>query len=106
MANFNIQLMLIDFSCKVFGIAYAWLSLQKEITIMKRMIAMFIAALLLVMIIPQNAYAAEQITPSGISYDDIGIEIDSYMKEYEVGLVSVGTCVLSRNFLFGYQLCN
>lgn len=63
---------------------------------MKKMIAMFVAVLTLIMIIPQNVYAAEQTTPSGISYDDISTEIDAYIKEYEAGLVSVGTCVFDK----------
>ena len=60
---------------------------------MRRVIALLLASLTLVTIIPENVCAAEQITPSGISYDAIGTEIDAYMKEYEEGLVSVGTCV-------------
>ncbi len=64
---------------------------------MKRLVAMLIAALMLVMIIPQSVYAAEKLTPLGISYDDIGTEIDAYVKEYETGLVSVGTCVFDES---------
>lgn len=64
---------------------------------MKRLVAMLVAALMLVMIIPQSVYAAEKLTPSGISYDDIGTEIDAYVKEYETGLVSVGTCVFDES---------
>ena len=64
---------------------------------MKRLVAMLVAALMLVMIIPQSVYAAEKLTPSGISYDGIGTEIDAYVKEYETGLVSVGTCVFDES---------
>ena len=63
---------------------------------MKRIIAMLVAVLMLVMVIPQNVYAAEQLTPSGIAYEDIGEEIDNYVNEYEAGLVSVGTCVFDE----------
>jgi len=63
---------------------------------MKRIIAMLVATLMLVMVIPQNVYAAEQLTPSGIAYEDIGEEIDNYVNEYEAGLVSVGTCVFDE----------
>ena len=63
---------------------------------MKRIIAMLVATLMLVMLIPQNMYAAEQLTPSGIAYEDIGEEIDNYVNEYEAGLVSVGTCVFDE----------
>ncbi len=64
---------------------------------MKKVIAMFIAVLMLVMIIPQNVYASGQITPSGIAYEDIDEVIDDYVKEYEAGLVSVGTCVFDES---------
>lgn len=64
---------------------------------MKRLFSMLVATLMLVMIIPQSVYAAEKLTPSGISYDDIGTEIDAYVKEYETGLVSVGTCVFDES---------
>lgn len=71
---------------------------------MKRMIAMLVAVLMLVTIIPQNVYAAEVFTPSGISYDDIHSEIDAYIKEYEEGLVSAGICVFDEtgNIYEGY----
>ena len=54
---------------------------------MKRIIVMYVAVLMMVMIIPQNVYALEQCTPSGMAYDDIGTNISHYMKEYEDGLV-------------------
>lgn len=63
---------------------------------MKRMIAMLVAALMLVTIIPQNVSAAEIFTPSGISYDDIHSEMDAYIKKYEAGLVSAGICVIDE----------
>lgn len=71
---------------------------------MKRIIAMLVAVLMLVTIIPQNVYAAEMFTPSGISYDDIHLEIDAYIKEYEAGLVSAGICVFDEtgNIYEGY----
>lgn len=71
---------------------------------MKRMIAMLVAVLMLVTIIPQNVHAAEVFTPSGISYDDIHSEIDVYIKEYEEGLVSAGICVFDEtgNIYEGY----
>ncbi len=64
---------------------------------MKKLIAMFVAVLTLVLIVPQNVYAAEQTTPSGIAYNDIGTEVDDYVKEFEKGLASVGTCVFDEN---------
>lgn len=64
---------------------------------MKKLIAMFVAVLMLILILPQNVFAAEQTTPSGLAYDDIGTEIDAYIKEYEAGLASVGTCVFDKN---------
>ena len=75
---------------------------------MKKIIAMLVATLMLVMVIPQNVYAAEQLTPSGIAYEDIGEEIDNYVKEYEAGLASVGTCVFDETGIiyegyFGYS---
>ena len=63
---------------------------------MKRIIAMLVATLMLVMMIPQNVYASGKITPSGVSYDDIGAEIDAYIQKYEAGLASVGTCVFDE----------
>ena len=63
---------------------------------MKRLIAMLVAAWMLVMAIPQNVFAAEQSTPSGIAYSDINEEIEAYVKAYEVGLASVGTCVFDE----------
>ncbi len=68
---------------------------------MKKMIAMCVVVLMLVMSVSQNvcaktATAERQITPSGISYDDIEEEIDDYVKKYEAGLVSVGTCVFDE----------
>lgn len=61
------------------------------------MIAVFAVLLTLVLCIPQNVCAAEKTTPSGLAYDDIGTEIDAYIKEYEAGLASVGTCVFDEN---------
>ncbi len=71
---------------------------------MKKTIAMLVAVLMLVMIIPNKVYASGQVTPSGISYDDIGTEMNAYIKEYEVGLASVGICVFdeSGNIYEGY----
>ena len=63
---------------------------------MKRIIAMLVATLMLVMMIPQNVYASGKITPSGVSYDDIGAEIDAYIQKYEAGLATVGTCVFDE----------
>ena len=64
---------------------------------MKKTIAMVIVVLMLVMIIPQNVYASGQITPAGITYDDIGIEIDAYIKKYEAGMASVSVCVFDES---------
>lgn len=64
---------------------------------MKKLIAMFVAVLTLILIVPQNVFAAEQTIPSGLAYDDIGTEIDTYIKEYESGMASVGTCVFDQN---------
>ncbi len=69
---------------------------------MKKIIAMCVAVLMLVMSVTQNVYATTtngetQITPSGISYDDIDTEIDAYIKKYEAGLASVGTCVFDES---------
>ncbi len=68
---------------------------------MRKIIAIFVAVLMLTMSVTQNVCAATvngetQITPSRISYDDIGAKIDDYIKEYEAGLVSVGTCVFDE----------
>lgn len=63
---------------------------------MKKIVAGLVAVLLMVMIMPKNVYASERMTPSGISYKDIGAKIDAYTKEYEAGLVSVGTCVFDE----------
>ena len=95
MANFNIQLMLINSSFKILGILYAYKT-KGELKKMKKIIATLIAVLMLVMMIPQNVCASGQVTPSGISYDDIGSEIDAYIKKYEAGLASVGTCVFDE----------
>ena len=64
---------------------------------MKRIIAMFIGALMLFLQTSPDVYAADNITPSGISYDDMKEEIDSYMDEYKSGLVSVGTSVFDES---------
>ena len=63
---------------------------------MKKIVAGLVALLLMVMIMPKNVYASERMTPSGISYKDIGANIDAFTKEYEAGLVSVGTCVFDE----------
>lgn len=57
---------------------------------MKKSIAFFLAVLTLILVIPQNVYVAERIIPSGISYNDIGTELDAYIKEYKKDLASVG----------------
>ena len=64
---------------------------------MKRIIAVVVTLVMLFMLAPQNVYAAEKITPSGISYDDIKKEIDCYMDNYQSGLASVGTSVFDAS---------
>lgn len=41
--------------------------------------------------------AEEQITPSGITYDQISNELDSYIKTYEEGLASCEVAVFDKN---------
>lgn len=41
--------------------------------------------------------AEEQITPSGITYDQISNELDSYVKTYEEGLASCEAAVFDRD---------
>lgn len=64
---------------------------------MKKMIALFTAVLMFVMAVPQVAYAKGNVTPSGISYDNIGTEMDSYLDKYKTGLVSVGASVFDES---------
>ena len=64
---------------------------------MKKVIAIIVAVLIFVMSVPQVSYAMDKAATSGIFSDDIKEEIDSYMNEYKVGLVSVGTAVFDES---------
>lgn len=64
---------------------------------MKKMIVFFTIALMLVMSLPHVSYAKEKVTPSGLAYDNIKTEMDSYVNEYKDGLVSVAASVFDES---------
>lgn len=64
---------------------------------MKKIVALFMATFMLVLSVPHVTYAKEKMTPSGISYSNIGTEMDAYVDAYKEGLVSVATSVFDES---------
>lgn len=64
---------------------------------MKKMIVFFTIALMLVMSLTHVSYAKEKVTPSGLAYDNIKTEMDSYVNAYKDGLVSVAASVFDES---------
>lgn len=63
---------------------------------MRKIVAFITIFFTLVMSIPTTTYAAQMQTPSGISYTDIGKEMDAYVTKYQEGLVSFETIVFDE----------
>lgn len=67
---------------------------------MKRLFAALLTVMLVFVCLPLRAFAAEkeqQKTPSGIAYQDIGTNIDSYIAVREKGLAACEVSVFDRN---------
>ncbi len=67
---------------------------------MKRLFAALLTVMLVFACLPLRAFAAEkeqQKTPSGIAYQDIGTNIDSYIAVREKGLAACEVSVFDRN---------